>query len=79
MLEKVRYSYIFSYREQDTCRTGIAGVDCQASLGATGSVGQEAGIIAAIVVCLVAVVGLLILLGACLWRNDFCVGRGTAA
>lgn len=68
-----------TYSEQDTCRTGIAGVDCQTSLGATGSVGLEAGVIAAIVICLVAIVGILILLGACLWRNDFCVGGGAAA
>ena len=67
------------YREQDTCITGIAGVDCETSLDATGSVGLEAGVIAAIVICLVAIVGILILLGACLWRNDFCVGGGAAA
>ena len=63
-----------------TCTTNIAAVDCQTPLEATGSVGLEAGIIAAIVICLVAVVGVVLLFGACLWRNDLCPGaRGVNA
>jgi hypothetical protein len=68
---------IFSctYRRQSTCQGGIAAVDCQAGLvGTTGSIGLEAGIIAAIVICLVAIVGVVVLLIGCLWRNDFCMG-----
>ena len=62
-----------------SCRTSIAAVDCASSEGATGSVGLTAGIIAAIVICLVAIVGVVILFGACLWRNDVCFGRTTTA
>lgn len=61
------------YTRQNTCRTGtIAAVNCDPRLGVTGSIGLEAGIIAGVCVCLVAVLGILALLGACLWKNDLC-------
>ena len=47
--------------------------------GATGSIGYEAGIVGAILVCLVAVIGILILFVGCLWRNPVCCGGQTAA
>lgn len=68
-----------SLRRQQTCRSSIAAVDCTTPLTATGSIGSEAGIVAAVVICLVAVVGVMILFGACLWRNDFCTGGRNAA
>lgn len=67
------------YSKQSTCQTNIAAVNCQTPLTTTGSIGQAAGIIAAIVICLVAIVGVIVLLGACLWRNDFCIGGGSSA
>ena len=62
-----------------SCSTSIAAVDCTSSQGATGSVGLEAGIVAAIVICLAAIIGVVILFGACLWRNDVCCGGGAIA
>ena len=62
-----------------SCHTSIAAVDCTASQGATGSVGLEAGIIAMIVICLAAIIAIIILFGACLWRNDICCGGGANA
>ena len=47
--------------------------------GATGSIGLEAGIIGAILVCLVVVIGVMILFAGCLWRNPVCCGGQTAA
>lgn len=52
------------------CRGTALGLDCSPSLGVTGSIGLEAGIIAGIIVCIVAVVGVGLGLGACLYRND---------
>lgn len=62
-----------------SCKTSIAAVNCDPSLGATGSIGLEAGIIAAIVICLVGIVALVILFGTCLWRNDVCLGGKAVA
>lgn len=52
------------------CTHGIAGVDCSPTVGTTGSLGLEAGIIAAILIVAVAVIGVGIGLGVCLYRND---------
>lgn len=67
-----------SFYDTNYCPTVIAAVDCSANLGATGSVGYEAGIVGAILVCLVGVIGVLILFAACLWRNPVCCGRAEA-
>lgn len=68
------------YTRQSTCRSGtIAAVDCNQRLGATGSLGLEAGIIAGVCISLIAVIGILALLGTCLWKNDLCcAGRQLA-
>ena len=52
--------------------SSIAGVQCNSRLGATGTLGLEGGIIGAILVCLVAVIGIGIGLGVCLYKNDLC-------
>ena len=52
--------------------SSIAGVQCNSRLGATGSLGLEGGIIGAILVCLVAIIGIGIGLGVCLYKNDLC-------
>lgn len=52
------------------CKGTALGLDCSPSLGVTGSIGLEAGIIAGILVCIVAVVGVGVGLSACLYRND---------
>jgi len=52
--------------------SSIAGVQCSSRLGATGTLGLEGGIIGAIIVCLVAVIGIGIGLGVCLYKNDLC-------
>ena len=68
------------YTRTSSCTIGtIAAVNCNPQLGATGSLGLEAGIIAAIIICLVAVIGILALLGTCLWRNDLCCAGGATA
>lgn len=69
--------------EQDhyTCADRVLGLDCSPSLGTTGSIGLEAGIIAGIIVCLVAVIGIGLGLGVCLYRNDLipcCQNSATA-
>ena len=53
-----------------TCPDEVLGLDCTPSLGTTGSIGLEAGIIAGILVCLVAIIGIGLGLGVCLYRND---------
>ena len=52
--------------------SSIAGVQCNSRLGATGTLGLEGGIIGAIIVCLVAIIGIGIGLGVCLYKNDLC-------
>ena len=67
------------YVRQNSCRVGtVAAVKCN-SLGTTGTLGLEAGIIGAVVLCLVAIIGILALLGTCLWRNDLCCAGGATA
>ena len=52
------------------CAGRVLGLDCSPRLGVTGSVGLEAGIIAGILVTLVAVIGIVLGLSVCLYRND---------
>ena len=52
------------------CKTQALGLDCSPTLGTTGSIGLEAGIIAAIIICIATVVAIGIGLSACLYRND---------
>ena len=60
-----------TYQQTTEC-TSIAGVKCGSQVGATGTLALEGGIIGAILVCLVAVIGVGIGLGVCLYRNDLC-------
>ena len=53
-----------------SCAEKVLGLDCSPTVGTTGSVGLEAGIIAGILICIVAVVGIVLGLSACLYRND---------
>jgi len=48
---------------------------------ATGSFGRTAGILAALVMCFIAIIGIGILLVGCLWRNDMfgCCGGANNA
>ena len=52
------------------CPDQVLGLDCSPRVGVTGSIGLEAGIIAGILVCIVAVVAVALGLGVCLYRND---------
>lgn len=60
-----------TYQTPTEC-TSIAGVKCSSKVGATGTLALEGGIIGAILVCLVAIIGIGIGLGVCLYRNDLC-------
>lgn len=53
-----------------SCPGTSLGLDCSPKLGVTGSIGLEAGIIAGILVTLVAVIAIVLGLSACLYRND---------
>ena len=49
----------------------LADITCgETPVGVTGSLGQTAGIIAAIAMCFVALIGITILLVGCVWRNQ---------
>lgn len=53
-----------------SCAGTALGLDCSPKLGTTGSIGLEAGIIAGILVTLVAVIAIVLGLSVCLYRND---------
>lgn len=53
-----------------SCPGTAVGLDCSPRLGTTGSIGLEAGVIAGILVTLVAVIAIVLGLSACLYRND---------
>ena len=53
-----------------TCTGAALGLDCSPRLGVTGSIGLEAGVIAGILVTLVAVIAIVLGLSVCLYRND---------
>ena len=52
------------------CPGTALGLDCSPRLRVTGSIGLEAGIIAGILVTLIAVIAVVLGLSACLYRND---------
>ena len=52
------------------CPESVLGLDCSPQLGTTGSIGLEAGIIAGILITLVAVIAIVLGLSVCLYRND---------
>lgn len=62
----------------------LADITCgeEPVVGVTGSLGRSAGIIAAIAMCFVALIGITILLIGCVWRNQLfginCCGANTA-
>ena len=60
------------YDTNPTCdNKRLADITCgETPVGVTGSLGQTAGIIAAIAMCFVAIVGITILLIGCVWRNQ---------
>lgn len=60
------------YDKNPTCDSKrLADITCgETPVGVTGSLGQTAGIIAAIVMCLIALIGITILLVGCVWRNQ---------
>ena len=62
-----------TYRNEPSgysCPETVLGLDCSPKLGVTGSIGLEAGIIAGILVTLVAVIAIALGLSVCLYRND---------
>jgi len=71
------------YDISSTCPSQqLADVTCgETPVEATGSLGRTAGILAAIVMCFVAIIGIGILLVGCLWRNDMfgCCGGANNA
>jgi len=71
------------YNSNPTCTSKkVADVTCgETPVEATGSLGRTAGIIAALVMCFVAIIGIGILLVGCLWRNDMfgCCGGANNA
>jgi len=60
------------YDVNPTCDNKLfADITCgEPIVGVTGSLGEAAGIIAAITMCLVAIIGISILLVGCVWRNQ---------
>ena len=69
------------FKRQDKCSAGtIAAVDCSPkTLRTSGSLGLEAGIIAGIIIALLAIIGIAALLITCLWRNDLCCAGQVSA
>ena len=71
------------YDSNPTCSSNQhADITCgETPVEATGSLGRTAGIIAAIVMCFIAIIGIGILLVGCLWRNDMfgCCGGANNA
>ncbi len=65
-----------SYNRHPGFCTSIAGVDCNEEqppeVGTTGTLGLEAGIIAAIVICVASLISVGAGIGVCLYRNDLC-------
>lgn len=54
------------------CALFVLALAVDSAVGTTGTLGLEAGIIAAIIVCVATIISVGIGIGVCLYRNDLC-------